>query len=101
MIQLPPRSRQSRSSAASDVYKSQDQDDDPFPFTELALAVSLEDFLNHQWGWNDLLAFASDDVMDKILWITIDAFLVIKNDERDYFDYDELGCFIEATVQES
>jgi hypothetical protein len=78
-----------------------DQDDDPFPFTELALAVSLEDFLNHQWGWNDLLAFASDDVMDKILWITIDAFLVIKNDERDYFDYDELGCFIEATVQES
>jgi hypothetical protein len=52
-------------------------DGDPFEYAEVQLAVPLEEFLNHQWDWEDICAFSSGDMIGKILWITDDIFLVV------------------------
>jgi hypothetical protein len=49
----------------------------PFEYSEVQLAVPLEEFLDYHWDWKDLCAFASSDVIDKILWITDGLFLVV------------------------
>jgi hypothetical protein len=81
-----------------------DDDPRPFEYTELQLAVPVEEFLNYQHcDWDDFFAFASSGVIDKILWITNLTFLLIKNQESDFFDVDALlvpGHYIEA-VQET
>jgi hypothetical protein len=57
-----------------------DDDDGPFTFayTELELAVPVEDFLVYPWDWKDLYVFVTGGVMRKILWITKYAYLVCR-----------------------
>ncbi len=57
----------------------ENDDTDPFEYAELALALPLEEFLNYRWGWEDLWAFASADVLCKVLWITDITFILVGN----------------------
>jgi hypothetical protein len=63
-----------------------DDDDDPFRYTELELAVPVEDFLINRWEWKDLRAFLTGGAMPRILWIADNAFLVIEDEYE--FDFD-------------
>ena len=58
-------------------------DDGPFNYTEVALTVPLEEFLNYDWDWEALLAFVTRDALSKILWITDDIPLIV-GDLPDY-----------------
>jgi hypothetical protein len=51
--------------------------DDPFEHHEVELSVPVEEFLITRWDWDDLYAFADTEVIDKILWMTEDMFLLI------------------------
>jgi hypothetical protein len=58
-----------------DIWE-EDNDGDPFEYTEVALAVPVEDLLINRWDWRDLRAFLTGGATPKILWITDDVFLV-------------------------
>jgi hypothetical protein len=47
--------------------------DDPFEHDEVELAIPVEEFLVTRWHWEDLCPH----VIDKILWITEDTFLLV------------------------
>jgi hypothetical protein len=59
-----------------------------FDYAEVQLAVPVKEFLNYRWDWEDLLDFAFGDVLDKVIWITDDTFLVIghASDITDGYD---------------
>jgi hypothetical protein len=67
-----------------------DDDADPFEYAEVELAVELEEFLDYHWGWKDLFASTSGDVIDKVLWIG-DMFLVVSA-VSNIFQYDAFSC---------
>jgi hypothetical protein len=72
-----------------------DRDDDgPFEYTEVALAISVEDFLIYYWNWKDLQAFLAGGVTPKILWITEHAFLVAEESENVDFLDGGLSCIV-------
>jgi hypothetical protein len=73
-----------------DVWE-ESSDGDPFEYAEVQLAVPLEEFLNHQWDWEDIRALASGDMVGKILWITDDIFLVV-GDASDVLDDGNFLC---------
>jgi hypothetical protein len=61
-----------------DIYEvNMDADDDPFAYTEVALAIPLEDFLVNRSGWIDLWTFLSADVRRKFLWLTDNTFITV------------------------
>jgi hypothetical protein len=70
-------------------YPSEDEieDDYPFPFTEVALVATVEEFLIFHWDWVDLWAFISADLLRKFLWLTDDTFIAVGN-AVDHFDGD-------------
>jgi hypothetical protein len=84
-----------------DIWEADWYDGDgPFEYTELRLAVPLEDFLLFSWHWQDLLVFVTGGEMRKILWITENAFLVVEDDENPFdLDDDTLGRCIDAEMQ--
>jgi hypothetical protein len=51
---------------------------DPHEYTDIQLAVPMEDFLVYRWDWKDLRAFLTGGVTTNIFWITGDAFLVVR-----------------------
>jgi hypothetical protein len=53
-------------------------DDDAFEFTEVQLAMPVEDFLVYRWEWEDLKVFLKGGVKSIMLWITEHAFLVVE-----------------------
>jgi hypothetical protein len=59
-----------------------------FDYAEVHLAVPVEEFLNYRWDWEDLLDFAYGDVLDKVIWITDDTFLVIGHASDNTNGYD-------------
>jgi hypothetical protein len=72
----------------------------PWEYNEVELSVPVEEFLGYQWGWKDLCAFITGDVLRKILWITEDAFLTIEESGKAFqFDYDSLSDRMAATIQ--
>jgi hypothetical protein len=77
-----------------------DDGDGPFEYTEVELAVPMEDFLIYSWRWEDLLAFVTGGVMRTILWITDNAFLVVEDDgNRFNLNEDTFERFIVAAMQ--
>jgi hypothetical protein len=78
--------------------RSSNHRDDPFEYTEVKLAVTLEEFQNYHWDCADLLAFLTGGVTPKILWITEDAFLVVEESGSSgfHFEYDTLYDRIHA-----
>jgi hypothetical protein len=77
-------------------------DDGPFEYTEVELAVPVEEFLLHFLDWKGLWAFLTGGVRQRILWITKDAFLVVKESGNVFqFHDDAPGCVIEAKFQGS
>jgi hypothetical protein len=79
-----------------------DNDDDPFAYTEVALAVPVEDFLVNRWDWKDLRAFLTGGLTPKILWLTKNTFLVVEEswDEFEFGD-DIPHSRIDAYFQET
>jgi hypothetical protein len=70
----------------------------PFEYTEIELAVPVEEFLVCNLDWKYLWHFLTGaGVPQKILWITEDAFLVVESDEN-YFPFhdDAPGRFLGA-----
>jgi hypothetical protein len=67
-------------------------DADDFEYTEVELAVPVEDFLSYHWDWNALYAFASGDVVDKIIWIANDMFLVVGEFSNHFYEADFFWC---------
>jgi hypothetical protein len=55
-----------------------DDDDGAFDFTEVQLAMPVEDFLVYRWEWEDLKAFLNGGIKPKLLWITENAFLAVE-----------------------
>jgi hypothetical protein len=69
-----------------------------FEYTEVELAVPVEEFLVHFLDWKGLWAFLTGG--RRILWITKDAFLVVKENGNVFqFHDDGPGCFIEANFR--
>jgi hypothetical protein len=66
---------------------------EPQGYTEVKLAVSIEAFLNHSWGWSDLQAFVTSDAgyMGKVLWITENTFIWVE-DDKTTVEFEKLGC---------
>jgi hypothetical protein len=60
----------------------------PHGYTEVQLAVSIEEFLNRNWNWSDLYAFAKcdEDAMMKLMWITEDTIIWVE-DENTLMDF--------------
>jgi hypothetical protein len=71
-----------------DEDREDDDDDDPF---EVELAVPVEEFLNYHWEWKDLWAFASANVLLKVLWLTDGTFIAVGN-APNHFDGDMKYC---------
>jgi hypothetical protein len=84
-----------------DLFELDKNDDGgPSEYTEVELAVPLEDFLSYPWDWEDLRAFVTGDVGRKIMWISKDALLDIEERGNvSYFDYDSLSDRITAKIQ--
>jgi hypothetical protein len=80
--------------------EERDDDGGIFEYTEVELAAPLEDFLIYIWHWEDLLAFVTGGVMRKLLWITENAFLFVKDDENpiDFTEASFCRC-IDAEMQ--
>jgi hypothetical protein len=80
-----------------------DDDLGPFEYTEMELAVPVEEFLVCDLDWKYLWAFLTGaGVAQKILWITEDAFLVVENDENEFrFHDDAPDYFLKADFQET
>jgi hypothetical protein len=79
-----------------DLWEQDDDAEDPWEYTEVQLAVPVEEFLICRWVWEDLCSFASGDVADKIIWITNDMFLVV-GDVPDDLDF-ESTLFAHFTI---
>jgi hypothetical protein len=76
--------------------------EDPSECNEVQLAVSVEDFLAHNWGWKDLRTFLTADVTPKVLWITDNSFLAIKESGPGFdFNFDEFNGYVFASFQET
>jgi hypothetical protein len=82
-------------------------DESPFEYTEVALAVPVEDLLVNRWDWRDLQAFLSGGATPKIIWITNNTFLVDNEGWKAFYaffnDDGIYGCLsaeIEATSGE-
>jgi hypothetical protein len=78
-----------------------DDDLGPFEYTEIELAVPVEEFLVCNLDWKYLWAFLTGaGVTKKILWITEDVFLVVDDDENDFHFHDDApGSFLKADFQ--
>jgi hypothetical protein len=86
----------------------QDRHDTIFDgYTEVQLAVSLEEFMSHRWDWSAFYAFATDDEGEiwKLMWITEDTFICVEDDftelEFDEEDYAIQRAFFTATSGET
>jgi hypothetical protein len=78
--------------------------DGPFEYTEVQLAVPVEEFLEDFLNWEGLWAFLTGTVrMQTILWISEDAFLVVVEEDENVFHFhdDAPGCFLEAHFEGS
>jgi hypothetical protein len=83
-----------------DRWQEDNDDAAPWEYNEVELSVPVEEFLSYQWGWKDLCAFITGDVLRKIIWITEDAFLTIEESGKVFqFDYDSLSDCMAATIQ--
>jgi hypothetical protein len=66
------------------IRRHQDGFDGPFGYTEVELALSVEEFLSYSWDWKDLCAFVSSGDLPKIIWITQHAYLGVKENHSDF-----------------
>jgi hypothetical protein len=64
------------------VRRLQDRLQQPSAYKEVELAVPVEEFLNHRWGWKDLWAFLMSDEMPTIAWITETSFIWVKDNHN-------------------
>jgi hypothetical protein len=81
------------------VEYDRDVDDGPFEYTEVELTIPVEEFLVHFMDWKGLWDFLTGGV-PRILWITQNAFLVVKeNGNVFHFHDDAPGRFIEANFR--
>jgi hypothetical protein len=72
-------------------------DDGPFNYTEVALTVPVEEFLNYDWDWEALFAFVTGDVLNKIVWITDDMPLIVGDACQIFLDDDSpYDCLLMA-----
>jgi hypothetical protein len=79
-----------------------DDDDGPFEYTEVELAVAVEEFLLHFLDWKGLWAFLTGGVKQRILWITKYAFLVVEESGNVFqFHDDAPGRAIEVNFRGS
>jgi hypothetical protein len=77
-----------------------DDNDGPAGYTEVVLAVPVEDFLSCRWDWEDLRASLAEGVTPNIIWITHNAFLIIAESVNAFdLDYDSLMVCIAAEIQ--
>jgi hypothetical protein len=70
----------------------EDDDNAPFEYAEVKLAVPVETFLNYSWGWADLCAFASGEAKPKIMWITDDEILTVGAVDSNVVKLLNKGC---------
>jgi hypothetical protein len=84
------------------LWKESD-DADPFEYTEVELAVPVEEFLSYRWDWKDLCAFVSSDGLRKFLWITDteNAFLVVDEERGVVFRDQSPKVRMAAVFQET
>jgi hypothetical protein len=68
--------------------------DGPFEYTEVELAISVEEFLSYSWDWKDLCAFAWCDDLPKIIWITPYEFLDVRKNITNIFQFPGAGLRI-------
>jgi hypothetical protein len=81
-------------------YQNLFDDDGPFVYSKVELAVPMEDFLVHHWDWETLCAFVSGDILRKIMWITKDAFLLVEESDNVFrLDYDSLRICVAAKIE--
>jgi hypothetical protein len=54
-------------------------------YTEVKLAVSIEEFLKHRWDWSDFRAYATgvEGGIWKVLWITEDTFIWFEDEDNE------------------
>jgi hypothetical protein len=74
---------------------------DPHEYTDIQLAVPVEDFLVYRWDWKDLRAFLTGGVTTKMFWITEDAFLVVREsgNVHHYHLHDSIIGYMSAKIQ--
>ncbi len=70
--------------------------DDLFHYTEVQLAIPVEDFLVYRWDWTDLKAFLRQGT-PKILWSSETAFLAVE-ESGDRSRFDDHG-YISVSIQ--
>jgi hypothetical protein len=70
------------------------------PCTEVQLAVSVEDFLVYIWDWKELRAFLTGGVTPKFLWLTENAFLVVK-ESGHFFDFDKINDCVDVIFEDA
>jgi hypothetical protein len=75
-------------------------DDDDFEWTEVQLAVPVEDFLAYRWDWKDLQAFLTGGIKPKLLWITESAFLIVDLD-GDMYRFAGRRGYMAASIEET
>jgi hypothetical protein len=70
-------------------------DDEDHGYTEVELAVSIEEFLNYRSDWSDFrpLSTGYEDEMGKLIWIIEDTFFWIKEDNTEV-DFDWLEQYV-------
>jgi hypothetical protein len=74
-----------------------DDDDDDFDWTEMQLAMPVEDFLVYRWEWEDLKAFLDGGVKSLMMWITEHAFLAVEESpDMDRFAHND---YIAANIR--
>jgi hypothetical protein len=77
-------------------------DDGDFPYTEVQLAMPVEDFLAYRWDWKDLLVFLDGGTKSIMLWITEHAFLVVGPGNGYHFEDLNPGqdyYYVEASIE--
>jgi hypothetical protein len=84
------------------VEIDRDVHDGPLEYTEVKLTVPVVEFLEDFQDWKGLWTFVTGGAMQRILWISEDAFLVVKETESVFhFHYDAPGCFMDADLERS
>jgi hypothetical protein len=74
----------------------------PFECNEIELTVSIENFLVCNWDWTDLQAVLTDGVTPKVLWITENKFVFVKENGNDsHFDLNRFNGYVDAIFQET
>jgi hypothetical protein len=68
-------------------------------YTEVQLAVSIEEFMSHRWDWSAFYAFATDDEGEiwKLLWITENTFICVEGEYTAVDDQLENSAILRAT----